>query len=63
VVAAVDRHVPLEPGQQVPRLGARRVVDDDQLDVLGQVAFDQRLDLRPQRHGVVAGGDQDARPH
>ena len=55
--------VALEPREQRPRLGAGGVVDDDDLDVVGQVARDERLDLRPQRGRVVPGDDQDGGPH
>src|SRR6185312_7187249 len=55
--------VALEPGEQRLHLGAGRVVDDDHLDVVGQVAGNERLDLRPQSDGVVPGDEQDGRVH
>ncbi len=58
-VGAMDRDVALEAREQRPRLRAGGIVDDDDLDVLGQVAGDQRLDLGPERGRVVAGDDQD----
>ena len=62
-VGAMDRDVALEAREQRPRLRAGGIVDDDDLDVLGQVAGDQRLDLGPERGRVVAGDDQDGGPH
>ena len=62
-IAAMDRDVALEPCQQGLHLGPGGVVDDDHLDVLGQVAGDERLDLRPERDRVVAGDEQDRSVH